>query len=177
MITPQNCRRQSQKPGTQVRGPSSVWFRLSARTQMPPGRGDQTDCSAAEVSGARGREPRRATQGLHGGRRASKQSLGPGCCSFHNLCLLSLSLSLSHTHTHTQSDKLSQCLRGSGDKGEKGISSRDLDTCESCGASQPRSESLHGQSPPASLSALGKNSARGSIFTPFYRGGDRGSKK
>ena len=53
------------------------------------------------------------------------------------------SLSLSHTHTQTQSNKLSQCLRGNGDKGEKEISSRDLDTCEFSGASQPRSESLH----------------------------------
>ena len=104
------------------------------------GRGDQTDHNGAEASGARGREPRKAIQGLHGERRrASKQRLGPGCCSLRNLCLLSL----SHTHTQTKSDKLSQCLRGNGDKGEKEISSRDLDTCEFSGASQPRSESLH----------------------------------
>ena len=131
-------------------------------------RGDQTDCNGAEASGARGREPRRATQGLHGERRASKQRLGRVCCSLHNLCLLSLSLTHTCTNTHTQSDKLSQCLRESRDKGEKGISSRDLDTCESSGASQPRSESLHGQSHPQPHCQLLARILPGAASSPHF---------
>ena len=34
-----------------------------------------------------------------------------------------------------------------------------------------------GEVTPSLTSSFSKNSARGSIFTPFYRGGDRGSEK